>query len=182
MNQYEAMFLFDPTFGSAIENCESEVNRLMERAEGEILFIGKWDERRLAYRINGRKRGVYMLVYFKAPPDKIAGLQRDAQISEELLRLMVVRADGVSRDMMERQCAARGAERSSDEDGASRRSSKPAPSTTAESSDGAAVATAAAPAAVAAPVAEPAPAPAEPEATSGETTEPGPAESSENPA
>ncbi len=165
MNQYEAMFLFDPTFGSAIENCESEVNRLMERAEGEILFIGKWDERRLAYRINGRKRGVYMLVYFKAPSDKIAGLQRDAQISEELLRLMVVRADGVSRDMMERQCAARGAERPSDEDGKSRPSADVTPSKTEESGETVAVATAAAP-----------------EATSAETTEPGPAESSENPA
>lgn len=163
MNQYEAMFLFDPTFGSAIENCESEVNRLMERAEGEILFIGKWDERRLAYRIDGRKRGVYMLVYFKAPPDKIVGLQRDAQISEDILRLMVVRADGVSRDMMERQCAARGAERPSEEDGKSPPSSDKTPSKTDESGEAMAVAAA-------------------PEATSGETTEPGPAESSENPA
>lgn len=163
MNQYEAMFLFDPTFGSSIENCESEVNRLMERAEAEVLFIGKWDERRLAYRINGRKRGVYMLVYFKAPPDKIAGLQRDAQISEEILRLMVVRADGVSRDMMERQCAARGAERPADEGGESRPSPDKTPSKTAESGEAVAVATA-------------------PETTSGETIEPGPAESSENPA
>ena len=166
MNQYEAMFLFDPTFGSSIENCESEVNRLMERAAGEILFIGKWDERRLAYRINGRKRGVYMLVYFKAPPDKIVGLQRDAQISEEILRLMVVRADGVSRDMMERHCAARGSERPSDEDGKSQPSSDVTPSKTAESGETVGVATAA----------------AAPEATSGEITEPGPAESSENPA
>lgn len=168
MNQYEAMFLFDPTFGSSIENCESEVNRLMERAAAEVLFVGKWDERRLAYRINGRKRGVYMLVYFKAPSDKIAGLQRDAQISEELLRLMVVRADGVSRDMMERQCAARGTERPSDEDRESHPSSERTPRKTDGSGETVAVATAAA-----APAAE---------ATSGETIEPGPAESSENPA
>ena len=166
MNQYEAMFLFDPTFGSAIENCESEVNRLMKRAEAKVLFIGKWDERRLAYRIDGRKRGVYMLVYFKAPPDKIVGLQRDAQISEDILRLMVVRADGVSRDMMERQCAARGAERPSEEDGKSPPSSHKTPSKTDESGETVAVATAT----------------AAPEATSTETTEPGPAESSENPA
>ncbi len=119
----------------------------------------------MAYRINGRKRGVSMLVYFNAPPDKIAGMQRDAQISEELLRLMVVRADGVSRDMMERQCAARGAERPSDQDGESRPSSDMTPRKTDESGDTVAVA-----------------APPALEATSGETTEPGPVESSENPA
>ena len=28
MNQYEAMFLFDPTFGSSFEDCEAEVRRL----------------------------------------------------------------------------------------------------------------------------------------------------------
>ncbi|MCH8966700.1 MAG: 30S ribosomal protein S6, partial [Planctomycetes bacterium] len=51
MNQYEAMFLFDPTFGSSFEDCETEVRRLMERAKGEILICRKRDERRLAYRI-----------------------------------------------------------------------------------------------------------------------------------
>ena len=101
MNLYEAMFLLDPTFGASMENCESEIRRLLGRAEAEVVFIGKWDERRLAYRINGRKRGVYVLVYFKAPTDKIAGLVRDVQISEEILRLLVLRADDVTREMME---------------------------------------------------------------------------------
>ena len=111
MNQYEAMFLFDPTFGNSFEKCESEVRRLMERAEAELLFCKKWDERRLAYKINGRKRGVYVLTYFKAPTDKIAGLERDAKISEDILRLLVLRAEGVTREMMEEACAARGEER-----------------------------------------------------------------------
>ena len=111
MNQYEGMFLFDPTFGSSVENCESEVRRLMERAEAELLFCRKWDERRLAYRIKGRKRGVYMLVYFRSLPDKITGLERDVTLNENILRLLVVRSDGVSHEMMEEACAARGEER-----------------------------------------------------------------------
>ena len=111
MNQYEAMFLFDPTFGNSFERCESEIRRLMERAEAEVLFCKKWDERRLAYKIKGRKRGVYVLTYFKAPTDKILGLERDARISEDILRLLVLRADGVTHEMMEEACAARGEER-----------------------------------------------------------------------
>ena len=110
MNQYEAMFLFDPTFGNSFENCEAEVRRLMERAEAEILFCRKWDERRLAYRIKGRKRGVYVLVYFKAEPAKIVGLERDAQLSENILRLLILCADGVTPEMMERAVASPGAE------------------------------------------------------------------------
>lgn len=102
MNQYEAMFLFDPTFGNNIEDCETEIRRLMDRAKAEILFCKKWDERRLAYRIKGRKRGVYVLVYFKAPTSNITPLERDAQLSENILRLLVLRAEGVTLEMMER--------------------------------------------------------------------------------
>lgn len=102
MKQYEAMFLFDPTFGASFEACEGEIGRLMERADAEILLCRKWDERRLAYRIDGRKRGVYALVYFKAPPEKIAPLERDAKLSENVLRLLVLRADEVDREAMER--------------------------------------------------------------------------------
>lgn len=101
MNQYEAMFLFDPTFGTNLEDCEAEIRRVMDRAEAEILFCKKWDERRLAYRIKGRKRGVYMLVYFKASSSKITPLERDVQLSEPILRLLVLRADDITAEMME---------------------------------------------------------------------------------
>ncbi len=101
MNQYEAMFLFDPTFGAAFEKCEAEVRRLMERAQAEILVCQRWDDRRLAYKIKGRKRGVYVLVYFKAPGDKIGPLERDARLSENILRLLVLRADELTLEQME---------------------------------------------------------------------------------
>lgn len=101
MNQYEAMFLFDPTFGNSFEKCEAEIRRLMERAQGEIIHCRKWDERRLAYRVNGRKRGVYVLVYFKAPPQSIVGMERDAKLDENILRLLVLRADHMSTEDME---------------------------------------------------------------------------------
>ena len=112
MNQYEAMFLFDPTFGASVEDCEAEIKRLLDRAEAEIVFSRRWDERRLAYRIDGRKRGVYVLVYFKSAPDKIGALERDAHIAENILRLLVVRADGVTPEMMERAVSGRAAESS----------------------------------------------------------------------
>jgi len=109
------MFLFDPTYGAAIEACETEISRVMDRAEAEIVFCKKWDERRLAYRIRGRKRGVYILVYFKADPSKIPGIERDVQLSEHLLRVLVLRADDVTPDLMEAALTAQ--ERGAEEDG-----------------------------------------------------------------
>ena len=123
MNQYEAMFLFDPTFGATLENCETAIRRLVERAEAELLFCRKWDERRLAYRIQGRKRGVYVLTYFKARPQAIAGLERDAQLAEDILRVLVLRADGITPEAMEQAAtlgSAAGEEGSGDRSGESR--------------------------------------------------------------
>lgn len=111
MMQYEAMFLFDPTFGASYENCEGEIRRLIvDRAGGEIEFCRKWDERRLAYKVKGRKRGVYVLVYFKAPPEKISPLERDAELNENILRVLVLTANGMTAELMEKAASSRGEE------------------------------------------------------------------------
>ncbi len=93
MNQYEAMFIFDPTFAAKYSNVDAELNRIMQRASATEVVARKWDDRRLAYRIKGRKRGVYVLAHFRAPGESIAGMERDARLSENILRLLVLRAD-----------------------------------------------------------------------------------------
>ncbi len=106
-NQYEAMFLFDPTFGASFPNCEGEIRRLLERAEGDLLFCKQWDERRLAYKIKNQKRGVYVLTYFNAPAEKIVGLERDAKLSESVLRVLVLRSEDLTTEEMERALQSR---------------------------------------------------------------------------
>jgi len=91
LKAYEGMFVFDPASAVDWSNVEAEVNRIMERAQAKVVIIKKWDERRLAYEIKGRKRGCYVLVYFRAPGDSIAGMERDAQLSEHILRVLILR-------------------------------------------------------------------------------------------
>ena len=101
MNTYEAMFLFDSTFASDFAKVEQEVGRLMERAGAEIVVCRKWDERKLAYDIKGHKRGCYVLTFFRADPGRITGIERDAQLSEPVLRVLILRADHMTAEGME---------------------------------------------------------------------------------
>ncbi len=101
MNTYEAMFLFDPSYATDLARVEQEVGRLAERAGAEIIMARKWDERKLAYEIKGRKRGCYFLAFFRAEPDKIVGMERDAQLSEPILRLLILRADHMTEEAMQ---------------------------------------------------------------------------------
>ena len=100
MKTYEAMFLFDPSFAADAGNPEKEVARIMERADAQIVMNKKWEERKLAYEIKGRKRGSYWLTFFQADPERIGGIERDAKISECILRLLIQRADHMNEDSM----------------------------------------------------------------------------------
>ncbi len=90
---YEAMFLFDSAAANQWDAVEKEVVRLMGRADADVVGIKKWDERRLAYDIDHRKRGCYVLTHFRAEASKIAPLERDARLSEMILRLLVLRSE-----------------------------------------------------------------------------------------
>jgi small subunit ribosomal protein S6 len=101
INMYEAMFLFPQTATADLAGALDHVESILGRAGAEIVSICKWDERRLAYDIKGNKRGLYFLVYFKADRAKIAGIERDCNLSEQLLRAMVLRADHVPTEEIE---------------------------------------------------------------------------------
>jgi single-strand DNA-binding protein len=101
------MFLFDPGFASDFSKVEREVGRIMERAQAEIIMCRKWDERKLAYEIKGRKRGCYVLTFFQVQSDNLAGIERDAQLSESILRALVLKADYMTEEDMQAACGGR---------------------------------------------------------------------------
>lgn len=96
MRRYEGMFLFDNGVVHDWAGMEGEVRRLCDRIGANLLVCLKFDERKLAYEIRGRKRGTFVLAYFEAPTNKIGDMERDARLSESLLRALVVRAENLT--------------------------------------------------------------------------------------
>jgi len=109
LNNYEGMFLLDPGILTDWESVQKEIHRILERAEAQVVACSRWDERRLAYEVKGRKRGVYALTYFKAAPSKIVGIERDVDLSESALRCLILRVDDemTEEDMKEAASATR---------------------------------------------------------------------------
>ncbi|MCA9294275.1 MAG: 30S ribosomal protein S6 [Phycisphaerales bacterium] len=98
---YEAMFLVSQAeahdFGSIVEHIK---DILTTRGHVDMIAMRKWDERRLAYEIKGQKRGVYFLVYFEADPVHIEPIERACNISERIMRVLLTRADHLTREEM----------------------------------------------------------------------------------
>ena len=96
MNLYEGMFLLDnQVVRTDWRNAKSLVTDLLAKHGGEVTTARRWDERKLAYPIEGRQRGTYLLTYYKLSGDGIIGLRRDLELSETVLRYMLTRVDAV---------------------------------------------------------------------------------------
>lgn len=109
---YEALFLVDSGEAAADwQGINDHVKKILERNDAEIVKMCKWDERPLAYPILGRKRGTYILVYFNAPSGKLTAIDRDAQLSERILRVLILRGDNITPQDIEKDTPAMLAEK-----------------------------------------------------------------------
>lgn len=88
---YEGMFLLDSTQATQDwENLRKQIVAMLERRGAVIVSAKKWAERKLAYEIKGHKRGTYFLVYFTMEPKNMKILREDFQLSEFILRSLLL--------------------------------------------------------------------------------------------
>ncbi len=96
MRLYEGMFIISDTVaGADWETAVKHVEDLLKNRGAEILKSEKWEDRKFAYKLKGYKRGAYLLVYFNAPTDSISPLKRDFELSENVLRTLIVKVDKI---------------------------------------------------------------------------------------
>lgn len=89
---YELVMLFDPAEASrSWDRLSGWITDLIKVRYGQhVLRIDRWaDARKLAYEIKGLKRATYMLVWFRSAPDKLAELERDLRLDEQIARFMI---------------------------------------------------------------------------------------------
>ena len=95
MNQYEVMYVIDTALeDSARTELINRFNELVVKNGGEVERVDEWGKRKLAYAINYKTEGYYVLMYIKAPADLPRELERNLKISESVLRYLVIRYEG----------------------------------------------------------------------------------------
>lgn len=95
MNQYEVMYVIDPALeDSARTELINRFSDLVKKNGGEVDRVDEWGKRRLAYAIQYKTEGYYVLMYIKAPADLPREIERNMQISDSVLRYLTVRYEG----------------------------------------------------------------------------------------
>jgi small subunit ribosomal protein S6 len=93
-NVYEGMFILDPSKYSRDPAATSQqIADMIMQNGGTVLASRLWDERKLAYPINGHKKGIYWLTYFKMAGDGITPLERQCEITDDVIRKLILKVD-----------------------------------------------------------------------------------------
>jgi small subunit ribosomal protein S6 len=91
VNTYETLVIVNPEVGDGeIAKTIDIVQDVIVSGGGTILKIEKWGKRQLAYEIQRKREGYYVLLYFKAPTDALVELNRRFKLTDAILRSMVL--------------------------------------------------------------------------------------------
>lgn len=107
MRRYETIFIVRPDLPA------DEVTALVERFKsiitsfkGKVVKVQPWGKRRLAYTIEKKREGLYILIDFVSHFSAVAEMERNFRIDEHVLRYQSVKtSDSVDMEEIEREIA-----------------------------------------------------------------------------
>ena len=66
---------------------------MVESCGGEVLASRLWNEQRLAYAIEGHRKGAYWLTYFRMETDRVVEFNRACRLNENIVRNLTLKVE-----------------------------------------------------------------------------------------
>ena len=95
LRHYELIVILDPELGEeeVPDAIERLVRRPIEDRGGEVSEVANWGHRKLAYPIQKKSEGNYVLTQLRLDPQQTKELEQRLMISEEVMRHLLIRLD-----------------------------------------------------------------------------------------
>ena len=93
MNSYEILFVLAAALDDEKKEAAIETVKGIISDGGEVTSVDVWGLRRLAYPIEKKHEGYYVLVEFNAPSDLPKELDRRLRISDDVIRHIIINRD-----------------------------------------------------------------------------------------
>ena len=92
MNQYETVFILTPVLSDQqIKEAVEKYQTYLEGQGAEIINVENWGLKKLAYNIEKKSTGFYVMIEFKAEPTVIAKFELQMRRDERVLRFLTVK-------------------------------------------------------------------------------------------
>lgn len=93
MNQYEVAVLYHPDLEIDLEKAENRVVKVFTDNGGKVVNTDNWGKRKLAYPIKHNEHAVYVFYTVELPADKVQKVEAMLNITDEVVRFLIVRPD-----------------------------------------------------------------------------------------
>jgi small subunit ribosomal protein S6 len=90
LNRYELVYILHPDLEGSLEVVTSRIQKLVTDASGTIVSEDIWGKRKLAYQIGKQNFGVYVVLVAEIPGEKVAGIERELRLMDEVIRHLLV--------------------------------------------------------------------------------------------
>ena len=92
MNKYEVLYILDAKLDDSEKDALIErFKGVVESANGTVEGIDKWGVKKLAYEINFKSEGYYVLMNFEAEATTPDELERQMRITDGVMRFIVIK-------------------------------------------------------------------------------------------
>ncbi len=93
LRKYETLFVIHPDRVEEREGVLEKLTEIIQNDGGEVLKKDEWGLRKLAYPIEKKKQGYYILMEFAAPAETPPKLEQFFRIDERVIRFIVVKLE-----------------------------------------------------------------------------------------
>lgn len=90
MNKYEVMFILESTLEDDKKEAAIEMVKEVISADGEVGKVDVWGMRKLAYPIQKKNEGYYVVIEFNGKPELPKELDRRLKISDSIIRHIII--------------------------------------------------------------------------------------------
>lgn len=92
--QYELVIIVDPSVDErTVTPSLEKYLSVITSGDGSIDNVDVWGKKRLAYEINKKSEGIYVVVNYTATPESAQELSRQLNLNESILRTKLIRPD-----------------------------------------------------------------------------------------
>jgi small subunit ribosomal protein S6 len=92
MRPYEVMVILEPALEeSEVQQVINRSTEVLTKSNGTVNKVEKWGKRRLAYELNHRTEGYYVLFDVTSEPAPMDELDRALRLADDVMRHKIVR-------------------------------------------------------------------------------------------
>lgn len=93
MQQYEIAVLYDPGLEVDLTKAEDRIKKILADNGGKVVSSDNWGKKKLAYPINKNEHAVYVFYTVELPGESLAKVESMLNITDEVIRYLIVRLD-----------------------------------------------------------------------------------------